>query len=75
MAANNTINIHLKTVPGDVNYIIKREQSRIDFFEQQKITQEFVVYQIIREWYKFKNLFNEKSLENDQIGNYNDCSE
>lgn len=50
-----TTHIHLKHCPEEVKKLIENEQARMKLFEDKKLKQEFVIYEMIREWYKLKN--------------------
>lgn len=53
--AAETKHIHLTVCPADVKELIEKEQARLKLFENKSLKQEFVIYEMLREWYKFKN--------------------
>jgi hypothetical protein len=50
--STETTHIHLKHTPKDVKDLIEREQARMKLEENKKLKQEFVVYEMLRAWYK-----------------------
>lgn len=49
-----TTHIHLNHCPKDVKDNIEREQARMKLEENKKLKQEFVVIEMLREWYQLK---------------------
>lgn len=56
-----TTHMHLKCVPRDVYVLIRNEQLHLGLFKQKDLNREYVVYEMLREWYYQKNLINELS--------------
>ncbi len=50
-----TTHIHLTVCPPDVKELIEKEQARMKLFDNKSLKQEFVIYEMLREWYRLKN--------------------
>lgn len=56
-----TVAIHLKEVPQDVLRIIRIAKLRFEILEDKNLKQEFVIYEMLREWYRLKSIETESA--------------
>jgi hypothetical protein len=57
--AAETFHIHLKHCPAHIKDLIEREQARRKYEDNEKIKQEYVIYDMLSEWYQQKTKIQE----------------